>query len=61
MLPPAAESADGGQEVPGLGGADDGPPVHRLGDGGGGPLDAVDWVGGEVALLDGVAERVVED
>ena len=60
MLPAVGQSPDGGQEVPGLGGADDDPPVDALGDGGGGPLDAVDRVGRQVALLDGVAERVVE-
>jgi hypothetical protein len=60
VLPPVAESADGSQEIPGLGGADDDAAVDPLGDGGGGPLDAVDRVGGQVAMLDGVAERVVE-
>jgi hypothetical protein len=60
VLPPAAESADGGEQGPGLGGADHDAAVDALGDGGGGPLDAVDGVGGQVALLDGVAERVIE-
>ena len=33
VLPPAAQSPHGGQQVPGLGGADHDPPVHCLGDG----------------------------
>ena len=57
---PLPQPPDGGQERPGLGGADDDPPVHALGDGGGGPLDPVDRVGAEAAEFDGVAEGVVE-
>jgi hypothetical protein len=57
---PVAESADGGQEFPGLGGADHDAPVDGRRDGGGGPLDAVDGVGGNAAEFDGVAEGVVE-
>jgi len=57
---PVRQSADGGQELPGLGGADHHPAVDGLGDGGGGPLDAVDGVRGQAAEFDGVAEGVVE-
>jgi len=50
----------GGPAPPRAGGGsgqdDPAPAVDALGDGGGGPLDAVDRVGGQVALLDGVAE-----
>jgi hypothetical protein len=35
---------DGGQQAPGLRGADDHPPVDARRDGRGGPLDAVDRV-----------------
>ncbi len=65
-MPPGAapgRSAPGRRPAgswPGLGGADDHSPVDALGDGGGGPLDAVDRVRAEVALLDGVAEGVAE-
>ena len=57
---PRPQPPDGGQERPGLGGADDDPPVDARGDGGGGPLDPVDRVGAEATEFDGVAERVVE-
>ena len=57
---PVRQSPDGGQELPGLGGADHDPPVDGRRDGGGGPLDAVDGVGGQAAEFDGVAEGVVE-
>jgi hypothetical protein len=50
----------GVQEHPGLGGADDDPPVDALRDGGGVPLDPVDRVRAEVPELDRVAEGVVE-
>jgi hypothetical protein len=57
---PVRQAPDGGQEFPRLGRADHDPAVDGLGDGGGGPLDAVDGIGGEVAAFDGVAEGVVE-
>jgi hypothetical protein len=58
--PPAAQSADGGEQRPGLGRADRDPAVDACRDGWGGPLDAVYGVGGEVVLLDGAAKGVVE-
>ena len=60
MRAPLPQPPDGGQERPGLGGADDDPPVNARRDGGGGPLDPVDRVRAEAAEFDGVAEGVVE-
>jgi len=50
VLPAVGVPPDGGQKAPGLRGADDDPPVDACRDGGGGPLDAVDWVGGQVII-----------
>jgi hypothetical protein len=60
VLSPLSHSPGGIQERPGLGGADDDPPVNARRDGGGGPLDPVDRVRAEAAEFDGVAEGVVE-
>jgi hypothetical protein len=60
VLAPLPKPPGGGQERPGLGGADHDPPVDALGDGWGGPLDPVDRVRAQAAEFDGVAERVVE-